>query len=380
MKRIAALLTAALLLLAAAPSALAEQAAGPPEGVSAKACLLMERETGSVLCAQNEHERLEPASVTKVMTMLLTVEALENGSIHPEDMVSASEHAASMGGSQIFLKEGEQMSVEDLLKSVAVASGNDAAVALAEFQAGSESAFVDRMNQRAQELGMKDTHFVNCNGLPAEGHLTSAYDIALMSRELLSHETIRPFVGIWTDAIRDGAFHLANTNKLIRYYDGATGLKTGSTDSAGFCISASAQRDGMELIAVILGSKSSAERFSSAKALLNYGFGAYTLVDAAPQEPLPVVAVKLGEQEQVALEQQDSCTLLVERTQADQVSAAVEVPESVDAPVAAGDKLGTLTLSVGETAVKTLPLTAAASVERLNLSDLFRRLALGMAG
>ena len=372
MKRFLALLTATLLLLTALPTALAAEQA--PVEVAAKAYLLMDRETGTDLCAKEEHKQLEPVSVTKVMTMLLTVEALDSGSIHMDDVVSASAHAASMGGSQVFLKEGEQMSVEDLLKSVAVASGNDAAVALAEFLAGSESAFVDKMNRRAQELGMKDTHFINCNGLPAEGHLTSAYDIALMSRELLGHDTIRPFVGIWTDSIRDGEFHLANTNKLIRFYDGATGLKTGSTDSAGFCISASAKREDLELIAVVLGSKTSAERFEGAKSLLNYGFGAYTIVDAAPKEPLPSVAVKLGEADSVALEQNESCRVLVKRDEAETVTAQVEAPEEIEAPVEAGQTLGKLTLSVNGKAVRTLPLTAARSVERLRYWKVFRRL------
>ena len=384
MKRYAVpLLTALFLLMSAAvPQAAAdnEPASAPPVEVSAKACLLMERETGTVLYAEHEHDQLEPASVTKVMTMLLTVEALDSGTIHKEDLVSASEHAASMGGSQVYLKEGEQMSVHDLLKSVAVASGNDAAVALAEYQAGSEQAFVDKMNARAKELGMKDTHFVNCNGLPADGHVTSANDIALMSRQLLRHDTIREYVGTWMDTIRDGEFHLSNTNKLIRFYDGATGLKTGSTDSAGFCISASAQRENMELIAVILGSKTSAERFNSAKSLLNYGFGAYTLVDAAPETPLPAVPVTLGQQDAVALERKDSCTLLVPRGDADKITTAVETEETAAAPVQAGDQLGTLTISVDGKPVKQLPLTAAETVEKLTFGALFQRLWQSMAG
>jgi D-alanyl-D-alanine carboxypeptidase (penicillin-binding protein 5/6) len=378
MKRLLALLSAAILAVMGAPLALAEES--PPVEVSARACLLMERETGEVLYAREEHKQLEPASVTKVMTMLLTVEALDSGSIRLDDIVTASAHAESMGGSQVFLKEGEQMSVEDLLKSVAVASGNDAAVALAEHLAGSEPAFVERMNRRAAELGMKDTHFVNCNGLPAEGHVTSAWDIALMSRELLSHESIRPFVGIWTDAIRGGEFHLANTNKLIRFYQGATGLKTGSTDSAGFCISASAERDGMELIAVVLGSKTSAKRFEGAKSLLNYGFGAYTLVDAAPREPFPAVEVALGAQDAVNVEQKESCRLLVKREQADQVTTRIQLPERVEAPVQAGQALGELVISVGEEQRRTLPLNAVEDVPRLTLWQIFSRLCAAVTG
>ena len=221
--------------------------------VSAPSALLMEKETGTVLFAKDEHAKLEPASVTKVMTLLLTMEAIDAGQLHYDDVVTASAHACSMGGSQIWLKENEQMTVSDMLKAVCVVSANDCAVALAETVAGSEEAFVERMNQRAAELGMADTHFCNATGLPAEGHVTSAYDIALMSRELIrNHPDIRQYTTIWMDSLRDGASSLVNTNRLIRFYQGATGLKTGSTDSALYCLSGTAERDGMELIAVIM--------------------------------------------------------------------------------------------------------------------------------
>ena len=221
------------------------------------------------------------------MTILLVMEAIDSGTLHYDDVVTASAYAASMGGSQIWLEENEQMTVEDLLKAVCVASANDASVALAEHVAGSEEAFVEKMNQRAAELGMADTHFVNSTGLPAEGHVTSAYDIALMSRELiLRHPDIRTYTTIWMDTLRNGAFGLANTNKLIRYYEGATGLKTGSTDNALYCLSATAERDGMELIAVILKAPTSTQRFESAKVLLNYGFAAYGLAHIEPEEAL----------------------------------------------------------------------------------------------
>lgn len=348
---------------------------GPPVvETSAKSCLLMERETGSVLYAENEHERLEPASVTKVMTMLLTVEALDGGAIGMEDLVTASEYASSMGGSQVYLKEGEQMTVRDLLKSVAVASGNDAAVALAEYIAGSEQAFVEKMNQRAKELGMEDTTFCNCNGLPAEGHVSSAYDIAVMSRELLGHDTIRDFVGIWMDSIRDGAFQLSNTNKLIYYYEGATGLKTGSTDAAGCCISASAQREGMELIAVVLGSRTSALRFTTAKNLLNYGFGGFALVEAAPEE-LGEVPVTLGKAGSVPVETEPGavCRLVVERGQQESITTRCELKEETAAPVAKGDRLGTLSIAVEGKLVKQIPLVAAESVEKLGFYGVFEK-------
>ena len=243
-------------LLAAFALCVSAAAAGP--AVSCPSALLMEKQTCTVLFAQDEHTPREPASVTKIMTLLLVMEAIDSGALSYDDVVTGSAHAAGMGGSQIWLKENEQMTVRDLLKAVCIVSGNDAAVALAEHLAGSEDAFVERMNARAQELGMNDTHFVNCTGLPAAGHLTSACDIALMSRELiLHHPDIRQFTTVWMDSLRGGESMLVNTNKLIRFYDGATGLKTGSTGSAGYCLSATAEKNGMELIAVVLKGKTS---------------------------------------------------------------------------------------------------------------------------
>ena len=244
--------------------------------IEAPSAVLMEKETGEVLYAKSEQEVLEPASVTKVMTLLLTMEAIDRGAIHYDDVVTVSAYAQSMGGSNGFLAEGEQITVEDLLKAVCVASGNDAAVALGEHISGVTELFVAEMNNRAKDLGMKDTHFVNCTGLPAEGHVTSAWDVAIMSRELiLHHPELRRFTTIWMDSLRNGEFQLANTNKLIRFYEGATGLKTGSTSTAGYCISATAERDGMELIAVIMKDTTSKQRFEDAKTLLNYGFATY---------------------------------------------------------------------------------------------------------
>ena len=252
--------------------------------LTSKAALLMEKSTGEILFAQNEHEKLEPASVTKIMTLLLTMEAIDSGKISLQDMVTVSANAASMGGSQVFLAEGEQISVEELLKSVCVSSGNDAAVALAEYVSGVTELFVEQMNNKARELGMNDTHFVNCTGLTAGGHVTSAYDIALMSRELiLHHPAIRTYTTIWMDTIRNGTFGLSNTNKLVRYYEGCTGLKTGYTASAGYCMSATAEKDGMELIAVIMKGETSDKRNTDAKALLNYGFSTYAVSCITPQ-------------------------------------------------------------------------------------------------
>ena len=347
---------------------------GAPE-VEAGSAVLMEKETGAVLYEANAHDKLEPASVTKVMTLLLVMEALDAGRIQKEDLVTVSARAASMGGSQVYLKEGEQMTVDDMLKAVAVVSGNDAAVALAEHIAGSEEGFVALMNQRAAELGMADTNFVNCTGLPAAGHLTSAYDIALMSRELiLRHPDIRTYTTIWMDTIRDGQFQLANTNKLVRYYEGCTGLKTGSTDSALYCLTATAEREGMELIAVVMKSPTSAQRFESAKAMLTFGFANYTLVDVRPGEALPPVDVALGVVDQVQPVLGQSSRILVDKSQINEVTTAVRLTEGVEAPVEAGQKLGELVVSVAGEERQTIPLVAAQAVERITLPGIFLRL------
>ena len=369
MKKLAAALVAALLLAVPARAA----TAGP--AVDAGAAVLMEKETGTVLYEQSAHDKLEPASVTKVMTLLLVMEAIDSGSLSTDDVVTVSAYAASMGGSQVYLKEGEQMTVHDLLKAVAVASGNDASVALAEHLAGSEDAFVERMNQRAAELGMKDTCFVNCTGLPAAGHLTSAYDIALMSRELiLNHPSIREYTTIWMDSLRNGQFQLANTNKLIRFYEGATGLKTGSTDSAGFCLSATAERDGMELIAVVLHCSSSDARSAAASSLLNYGFANYTLMDVYPSQALPPVDVLLGERETVQPILSTSSRILAEKSMVNQVTTQLELCQDVEAPVEAGQKLGEMTVWVGDQQLQAIPIVADSAVERLTVPGIFARL------
>ena len=366
-RTLAAVLCAGLLVCPAA-------AAGAPQ-VEAGAAVLMEKETGTILCEQNAHDKREPASVTKVMTLLLVMEALDEGRIAPTDQVTISAHAASMGGSQVYLKEGEQMSVEELVKAVAVVSGNDAAVALAEHIAGSEEAFVARMNEKAAQLGMADTNFANCTGLPAAGHLTSAYDIALMSRALiLDHPGIRAYSTIWMDTIRGGSFQLANTNKLVRYYEGCTGLKTGSTDSALYCLSATAEREGMELIAVVLKAPSSQARFNTAQALLSYGFANYTLVDARPGEALPPVDVSLGTADTVQPVLGAESRILVEKAQVDAVTTQVRLTEGVEAPVEAGQKLGELVVSVAGEERQTIPLVAAQAVERITLPGIFLQL------
>ena len=365
MKRLIALLWAVAVLATSA---------GALE-VEAPSALLMEKETGTVLFAKDEHAKLEPASVTKVMTLLLTMEAIDAGTLHYDDMVTASAHACSMGGSQIWLEENEQMSVSDMLKAVCVVSANDCAVALAEAVAGSEEAFVDRMTQRAAELGMADTVFKNATGLPAEGHVTSAHDIALMSRELiLNHPDIRQYTTIWMDTLRDGASSLVNTNRLIRFYEGATGLKTGSTDSALYCLSATAERDGMELIAVIMKGSTSAQRFEDAQALLNYGFATYALASAAPQTPLAPVPVSLGTQATVQPVLGAGDRLLVEKAQAGSLTQTVELAESVEAPVAEGDPRGTMTVTCGEEPIAQLPLVAGEAIPRITFGQMLLRM------
>lgn len=345
---------------------------GEPE-VEAPSVILMEKETGAVLYEQAAHDKLEPASVTKIMTMLLVMEAVDSGRISFDDMVQVSAHACSMGGSQIYLKEGEQMSVHDLLKSVAVASANDAAVALAEHIAGSETAFVALMNERAGQLGMEDTSFFNCTGLPEAGHLTSAYDIALMSRELIQHEKIREFTTIWMDSVRDGQFQLANTNKLIRFYDGATGLKTGFTDSALFCLSATAEREGMELIAVVLHAQTSEKRFETAKALLTFGFANYTLMDVYPGEALPPIDVTLGEASVVQPVLKGCGRILVDKADLNKITTSVQLTDRVEAPVEAGQKLGTMTVYLDGVEQQVIPIVADQAVSRLTLGGVFGR-------
>lgn len=343
--------------------------------VEAPSAILMEKETGTILFAKEEHDQLEPASVTKVMTLLLTMETIDGGQLSYDTMVTASAHAASMGGSQIWLKEGEQMSVHDMLKAVCVVSANDCAVALAEQVAGSEETFVEQMNQRAKELGMNDTVFKNATGLPADGHVTSAYDIAVMSRELiLNHPDIRQFTTIWMDTLRDGESQLVNTNKLIRFYEGATGLKTGSTSTALYCLSGTAERDGMELIAVILKGATSAQRFTDAETLLSYGFSTYALEKIVPEEALPPVPVTLGTQTTVQPVLEGNRTLLLEKARSDDLEQTVTMCDSLEAPVELGDVLGELTVTSNGETVAVLPITAGESVERLTWSQMLRRL------
>ena len=365
-----------ILALVLAIGGLPLRANAAPAEVAAKSALLMDAATGTILYEQNSHEKLAPASVTKVMTMLLIMEAIDSGRIGWDDSVTASEAAAAKGGSQVYLKVGETMTVTDMVKSIAVSSANDCACAMAEHLAGSEAGFVDQMNARATELGMNDTHFVNCTGLDddpnAAEHLTSAHDIAIMSRQLLmNHPDIRKFTTIWMDTIRGGTFGLSNTNKLVRFYSGATGLKTGFTANAGYCLSASAQRDGMELIAVVMGSETSKDRFAACKQLLDYGFANYALV--TPEVGQGQVPVKLGSSASIKAVPVEDPQLLIDKSQKGSVTTEMTLEESVTAPVSKGQRLGTMTVRVGEQVLRQIPMVAADPVQKLTWGQLFAK-------
>ena len=346
--------------------------------VEAKSALLMDVATGTVLYEQNSHEALAPASVTKVMTMLLVMEAIDSGKIGWGDSVTASEAAAAKGGSQVFLKVGESMTVEDMVKSIAVSSANDCACAMAEHLAGSEAAFVEMMNARAKELGMEDTNFVNCTGLDdaedASAHRTSAHDIALMSRELLkNHPDITKFTTIWMDTIRNGEFGLSNTNKMVRFYSGCTGLKTGFTRGAGYCLSASAERDGLQLIAVVMGCETSQKRFAACKSMLDYGFANFALIE--PELPeVSSVPVKLGVADSVNAVPASDGKMLIDKSQKASVSTEVQLEEEVTAPVSKGQRLGTMTVKAGDRILAEIPMVAEEGVEKLTWGQMYLRL------
>ena len=340
--------------------------------VSSPSVILIESSTGQVIFESNSAERRSPASITKIMTLLLTFEALDAGKIKLTDEVLTSEYASSMGGSQVYLAAGETQTLDTMIKCIVVSSGNDASVAVAEHIAGSEQGFVDMMNNRASELGMNDTSFKNTNGLDADGHLTSAYDIALMSRELLKHEDILKYTGIWMDSLRDGKFGLANTNRLIRFYSGANGLKTGSTSKAGFCISATAKRDGMQLIGVIMGSETSDKRFASAKLLLDYGFANYMIADPSENaEITDEVPVKHGMAQSVKAEIVPGGKILIEKNKKKDIKSEYVLNDFVEAPVKKGDIIGKITFKCGDETVWESDLAASEDVPRKTLFAVF---------
>lgn len=346
------------------------------EGVEAKAGILIEQSTGKVLREMNADEKLPIASVTKIMTMLLIMEEIDSGNIKFDDMVSVSENAMSYGGSTMFLEQGEMLSVNDMLKGIAVASANDGCVAMAEHISGSESAFVEKMNKRAKELGMENTNFMNTNGLDEENHYSSARDVAIMSCQLLKHPKITEYTSIWTDQLRDGKFELANTNKLIRFYSGANGLKTGSTSEALCCLSASAKREDMQLVAVVLGSPTSAKRFSSAKALLDYGFASYRLNRLIQKnEQISEGDVINGVCSAVkAIAKEEKC-ILEEKSGAKEFEKRVYMDEDITAPVKKGDVIGRVDFVSGEKVIDKVDLIASEDVAKKNIFMIIRDIA-----
>ncbi len=345
--------------------------------VKAKGAVLMDATSGKVLFENNAHEKLYPASVTKIMTMLLVAEALEGGKISFSDTVTASADAVSKGGSQIWLKEGETMTVDELYKAMAVYSANDACAALAELVAGSEDAFIVMMNERAAELGMKNTHFENCTGLDdtTENHLTTAYDIALMARELMTHDFVKKYTTIWMDSLRNGKTELVNTNKLVRFYSGCTGLKTGTTSKAGCCVCATATRDKTSLIAVVLGSENSSDRFESAKAMLNYGFSNWvTLTPEIDRSLITDVNVLMGEERILTPQIPSAASVLIPKGREKDVVQDIKLAASVQAPVESNQVLGTVNVTLDGETIGSYSLTAPHYVERLTFSEVYRRL------
>lgn len=339
------------------------------DDITAPSAVLMEAETGKVLFEKDMNSIRACASITKVMTMVLVMEAIDDGKIKMEDSVCASAHVASMGGSDIWLEEGEVMTVHDLIKATVVASANDAAVALAEEICGSEDAFVEKMNQKAKKLGMKNTTFKNCNGLDEEGHLTSAYDVALMSRELIKHKEIFEFTSIWMDELRGGKTQIVNTNKLLKTYKGITGLKTGTTSQAGACISATATRDKLSLIAVVLGSATGKERFTDASTLLDYGFANYSVYTPEYKKEILEILVKNGMQSNLKATANISGCIILEKGQSKDITCKLDIKSEVEAPVNKGDKVGTLTFYIGKEKLKEYPVVASHIVDKMDLSS-----------
>ncbi len=343
--------------------------------IKAKSAVLMDVSTGKLMYAENEHEKLYPASVTKIMSLLLFVEAIDEGKIRLEDKVTTSAEAAAKGGSQIWLEVGETMTVDEMLKAVAIASANDACCALGEYIAGSETAFVNMMNERAKELGMNDTHFENCSGLDdeAKNHLTSAYDIGVMSCELLKHDLIRKYSTVWMDSLRNGATELVNTNKLVRFYNGTTGLKTGTTSKTGKCLSASAERDGLHLVAVVLGSETSDDRFESAKTLLNYGFANYETVDLTVDENLITdVKVIRGVEETLKPKIDELKKVTIKKGNKNKISTEIILSTDVEAPVEKGQNLGKIVFKLNSETVAEANLYSENQVKKITFSDVLK--------
>lgn len=347
--------------------------------ITSKSAILLEQTTGKIIYEHNSHEKLSPASVTKIMSLLLIMEAIERGDITLETMVTTSPHAAGKGGSQIWLKEGEQMSVNDLLKATVIASANDATTALAEAVAGSEETFVGMMNDRAKQLGMNDTTFMNCTGLDTEGHLTSAYDIAIMSKELLAHELITKYSTVWMDTLRDGKSELVNTNKLVRFYEGTTGLKTGTTSKAGYCLSASATRDNLSLIAVVMDSPSSKVRFNEARELLSFGFANFTSVKVEFPEKLQDIKVVGGMCDSVSVGYEGEANVILEKIKKDTLTTEIILPDSLNAPIEKGQQIGECIIKSEDKEVARVKIVAEGTVHKMTFGKAFLTLLKQMA-
>ncbi|ACX64421.1 D-alanyl-D-alanine carboxypeptidase family protein [Paenibacillus sp. FSL H8-0457] len=382
---IAGFLVLAVGLSSAAVPSYAEENSKPGGGSSqeelapsARSAILLDADTGTIIYEKNSHDKLPPASITKVMTMLLTMEAIDEGQLKWTDKVRTSEYAASMGGSQIFLEPGEEMTVDEMLKGIAMASGNDASVAMAEKIAGSEEGFVKMMNEKAAELGMKDTHFVNCNGLPAENHYTSAHDIAVMSRELLKYDQITKYTGAYQDYLRKDSekpFWLVNTNKLVRFYTGADGLKTGYTSEAKFCLSATAKRDGLRAVAVVMGAPDTKTRNNEVSRMFDYAFSQYTMHSIyKPGEVLGIVKVQKGNVPEISIQAEKDYSVLVKKgVKNPDIRHEIQLDPNLKAPVAAGQVIGKLSVYQGEQLVKEFELTSPVKVEKAGFWKLFKR-------
>lgn len=350
-------------------------AVGQTLDIKAKSAILMEPHTGKILYEENADEKLPPASITKIMSLLLVMEAIDAGHLSLDTKISASEHACSMGGSQIWLEPGETMSVDELLKATVIASANDATVALGEAISGSEEGFVARMNERAKELGMNNTTFINCTGLDAQGHLTTAHDVAIMSCALIKHELIKNYSTVWMETLRGGESELVNTNKLVRFYQGTTGLKTGTTSGAGYCLSATAMRNGMELVAVIMGGDTSNDRFNGAKKLLDFGFANFSFVTIEAEIPENTfVPVKNGVEKMVGVKAGESLKLLLQKSESGKITQELTLSDEINAPVKKGDKVGSIKVSINGNEVGIINVTADRDVEKRSFLYCFAKL------
>lgn len=352
-------------------STVTDTAIGTKLDIKAKSAILMEVNTGTILYEQNADEKLPPASITKIMSLLLVMEAIRDGKMSVEDVVSASEHACSMGGSQIWLEPGETMTVDDLLKAAVIASANDATVALGEQIAGSEEGFVSMMNARAKELGMTNTHFVNATGLDAEGHISSAHDVAIMSRELIKHDLIKNYSTVWMDSLRDGESELVNTNKLVRFYEGTTGLKTGTTSGAGYCLSATAERNGLGLVAVIMSGDTSNDRFNGAKKLLDYGFANYEYTTIKPQPDVSEISIKKGVQKSVKIKVEQDFGSLLKKSNAASITQQTKLNQNLTAPIQKGDVVGAVEFYLNDEVIGSVDVVADEKVDKMSFWTAF---------